>query len=153
MTTTATPMVRAATETDGPAMREVVGGAGLPLEGFADSWGRWVATDATGAVVGVVALERHADADGAAYLLRSLAVDPSQRGTGVGAALVAAALAAADTREGGRAGVGLLTETAAGYFDRFGFAGTAWSGLPPALSGSAQLGGVCPASAAAYWRD
>lgn len=152
MTAADTTSVRAATETDAPAMRNLVVAAGLPLVGFADAWGRWVATDARAAVVGVVALERHEDAGGAAYLLRSLAVDPSQRGTGVGAALVQAALAAADTREGRRAGVGLLTETAAGYFDRFGFTATSWSGLPAALSASAELGGVCPSSAAAYWR-
>ena len=80
MTAAATTVVRTATETDAPAMRHLIGTAGLPLEGFADTWGRWVAADSAGPVVGVVALERHEDATGTAYLLRSLAVDPSQRG-------------------------------------------------------------------------
>jgi hypothetical protein len=77
-----TPAVRTATEADAPAMRDLIVDAGLPLEGFAGIWARWVA---------------------------------------------------ADTREGRRAGVGLLTETAAGYFDRFDFTATAWSGLPAVL--------------------
>ena len=90
--------------------------------------------------------------DPSVYLLRSLAVAPEQRGTGVGAALVRVALAAADAHEQGRAGVGLLTETAAGYFDRFGFTAADRADLPAALSASPELTGACPATATAYWR-
>jgi len=97
-----------------------------------------------------VALERHGSPP--VYLLRSLAVAPGHRGAGVGAALVRAALAAADAHERGRAGVGLLTETAAGYFDRFGFTVIDRAALPAALSASAELTGACPATATAYWR-
>jgi amino-acid N-acetyltransferase len=60
----------------------------------------------------------------------------------MGAALVRTALAAADACEQGRAGVGLLTTTAAGYFDRFGFTATDRAVLPAALSASAELTGL-----------
>ena len=110
----ATALVRPAHAEDDAPARALLERAGLPLDGYEQSWGRWVVTDRSGALVGVVALERHGTPS--VYLLRSLAVAPKQRGTGVGVALVRVALAAADAHEQGRAGVGLLTETAAGYF-------------------------------------
>jgi amino-acid N-acetyltransferase len=146
----ATTGVRAARAGDDAPARALLEGAGLPLDGYEQSWRRWVATDQSGDLVGVVALERHGTPP--VYLLRSLAVAPGQRGAGVGAAMVRAALAAADGQEQGRAGVGLLTETAAGYFDRFGFTVTDRAGLPQSLWSSAELTGACPATATAYWR-
>jgi amino-acid N-acetyltransferase len=142
--------VRVARARDDAPARALLERAGLPLDGYEQSWRRWVASDRNGDLVGVVALERHGTPP--VYLLRSLAVAPGQRGTGLGAALVRAALAAADAHEQCRAGVGLLTTTAAGYFDRFGFTVTERAGLPAALSASAELTGACPATAAAYWR-
>jgi amino-acid N-acetyltransferase len=149
MSATATGVRAARARDDAPA-RALLERAGLPLDGYEQSWRRWVATDQSGDLVGVVALERHGTPP--VYLLRSLAVAPGQRGTGLGVALVRTALAAADALEHGRAGVGLLTETAAGYFDRFGFAATDRAALPEALSASAELTGACPATATAYWR-
>ncbi len=146
----ATALVRPAHAEDDAPARALLERAGLPLDGYEQSWGRWVVTDRSGALVGVVALERHGTPS--VYLLRSLAVAPKQRGTGVGVALVRVALAAADAHEQGRAGVGLLTETAAGYFDRFGFTAADRADLPAALSASPELTGACPATATAYWR-
>ena len=146
----ATVLVRPAHARDDAPARALLKRAGLPLDGYEQFWRRWVATHRNGELAGVVALERHGTPP--VYLLRSLAVAPDQRGTGLGAALVRTALAAADAHEHGRAGVGLLTETAAGYFDRFGFTATDRAGLPAALSASAELTGACPATATAYWR-
>jgi amino-acid N-acetyltransferase len=143
--------VRPAREADDAATRELLTAAGLPLDGLADTWRRWVVDGGDG-LDGVVALERHAGAGRPVYLLRSLVVRPGTRAAGVGTALVRAALAGADEREGGRAAVALLTETAVGYFERFGFIATTREALPRALAGSAELAGACPASAVAYWR-
>ena len=59
---------------------------------------------------------------------------------------------AADTEAGRPAVVGLLTETAHGYFDRFGFTRVDRSALLAKFAASAELTGACPASATAYLR-
>lgn len=87
-----------------------------------------------------------------AYLLRSVAVDPALRGMGIGATIVEAALDAADGDAKGVATVALLTESAVGYFDRFGFTPVDRSALPASLAASPELSGACPDSARAYMR-
>jgi amino-acid N-acetyltransferase len=128
-------------ETDRVA--ELVTAAGLPTTGLAQAWRTWVAVDRD-RLLGTASLERH----GGAYLLRSVAVRDEARGRGIGAQLVRAALAAVDP-----AGpVALLTETAAGWFPRFGFHPVDRTALDPALAASAELAGACPASAQAFLR-
>jgi amino-acid N-acetyltransferase len=48
--------------------------------------------------------------------------------------------------------VALLTETAAGWFPRFGFHPVDRAALDPALAASAELAGACPATAQAFLR-
>jgi amino-acid N-acetyltransferase len=128
-------------ETDRVA--ELVTAAGLPTAGLAQAWRTWVAVDRD-RLLGTASLERH----GGAYLLRSVAVRDEARGCGIGAQLVRAALAAVDP-----AGpVALLTETAAGWFPRFGFHPVDRTALDPALAASAELAGACPATAQAFLR-
>jgi amino-acid N-acetyltransferase len=81
-----------------------------------------------------------------------VAVRADRRGTGLGTALVRSALEAADRDAGGPAVVGLLTDTAAGYYDRFGFAEVARSAFPQQLMASPELTTLCPASARAFLR-
>jgi amino-acid N-acetyltransferase len=76
-------------------------------------------------------------------------VTPAWRGRGVGIALSAAALAHVDAAG---SPVALLTETAAGYFPRFGFTPVDRDQLPASLAGSAELRGACPTSARALLR-
>ncbi len=122
---------------------ELVTAAGLPTAGLAQAWRIWVAVDRD-RLLGTASLERH---DGA-YLLRSVAVRDEARGRGIGAQLVRAALAAVAP-----AGpVALLTETAAGWFPRFGFHPVDRAALDPALTASAELAGACPATAQAFLR-
>jgi len=135
--------VRLAAPADGAAVAELVTAAGLPTAGLEHAWRTWVA-EAGGHVVGTASLERHGDA----LLLRAVAVAAGLRGSGIGAELVAAALAAAD----GIGSVALLTETAASWFPRFGFAPVERAALDPALGASAELRGACPASAMAMVR-
>jgi uncharacterized protein len=84
-------------------------------------------------VVGCVAIEVHSGA----ALLRSLAVAPARRGQGLGIALTEQALSLA-WREGA-AHVYLLTQTAAGFFARFGFRATARTDAPQAIQMSTQF--------------
>jgi amino-acid N-acetyltransferase len=128
-------------ETDRVA--ELVAAAGLPTAGLAQAWRTWVAADRD-RLLGTASLERHGDA----YLLRSVAVRDEARGRGIGAQLVRAALAAVDPARP----VALLTETAAGWFPRFGFHPVNRTALNPALAASAELAGACPASAQAFLR-
>jgi amino-acid N-acetyltransferase len=114
-------------------------------------WRTFVVDDELG-LAGVAALERHSDGGGPVFLLRSVAVRPDRRGTGLGDQLVRAALDAADTDAVGTATVALLTETAVGYFDRLGFRAVARSELPPALDASPEFAGACPDTATAYLR-
>ena len=135
--------VRPAHPDEAGQVAELVTANGLPVAGLAGAWRTWVAVDG-GQLLGTASLERHGDA----LLLRSVAVRADQRGRGVGAELVRAALAAA----GPRRPVALLTETAAGWFPRFGFRPVERAALDPALAASAELAGACPATAQAFVR-
>ncbi len=134
--------IRPAVLADRPAAEALLARHGLPLDGF-ETADAVVAVRSDGTLAGVAALERR----GEAALLRSVAVDAP--GQGVGAALVAALLAAADAD--GRT-VALLTTTADAYFPRFGFAPVARADVPEALLASAEFRGACPASAAVMIR-
>jgi amino-acid N-acetyltransferase len=135
--------IRPARPDEADQVAELVTASGLPTAGLAEAWRTWVAVDG-GQLLGTASLERHGDA----LLLRSMAVRAKQRGRGVGAELVRAALAAA----GPRRPVALLTETAAGWFPRFGFRPVERAALDPALAASAELAGACPATAQAFLR-
>jgi len=141
-------VVREAAPADRPAVRDLVSAAGLPLDGLDDAAVVLVAETA-GAVVGTVALERHGTGTDTAFMLRSVAVDPARRGSGIGAELTRAALERVDAVG---APVALLTETAADYFPRFGFVPAERDALPASLGASAELTGACPASARALIR-
>jgi amino-acid N-acetyltransferase len=140
-------VVRAATPADLPAIRALLTSSGLPSDGLESA--EVLVAMAEVRLVGAVALERHGTSQDEAFLLRSAAVATTWRGRGVGAALTAAALERVD--EAG-APVGLLTETAATYFPRFGFVPVERVRLPAALAASTQLQGGCPVSAQALLR-
>jgi amino-acid N-acetyltransferase len=135
------PRLRGATPSDLPAIEALLLRLELPTAGVPD-WVRsfWVA-EADGAIVGVAGVERHGDA----LLLRSVAVDPAWRGSGLGQALVARVMDG--SRAGGAAEMFLLTTTAQHYFPKFGFAVVGRDRVPPALHASAEFSGACPASA------
>jgi amino-acid N-acetyltransferase len=92
-------------------------------------------------LIGCAGLEVHGDAG----LLRSVAVHPARRGQGIAARLVARQLEAANDL--GLSSIGLLTTSAAEYFERFGFEVVPRSSLPSTLLESDQLRGACPDSA------
>jgi len=138
---TQTAAIRPARPDDFRPAEALLGAAGLPLEGFRDHL-----TDALVALrgeelVGVVELELF----GTDALLRSLVVASPERGRRTGERLAAEALALARRR--GVRDVYLLTETASGFFPRFGFAVRERSAAPPALQSSVEFRSACPESA------
>jgi amino-acid N-acetyltransferase len=74
--------------------------------------------------------------DGGWGLLRSVAVDPSVRGRGLGALAVSAA--AAQARDTGVRSLALFTHSATEFFARLGFAVTAHNDLPGTVQTTRQ---------------
>jgi amino-acid N-acetyltransferase len=125
------------------AIETVLRDAGLPVAGVAAHLDGFVVAEHEGAVVGCAGLERYGDA----ALLRSVAVTPEMRGTGLGQRLTSACIDTA--RANGIVSLALLTETAEEFFPKFGFVLVDRSELPDALQASEELRGACPASAKA----
>lgn len=135
--------LRPAASSDLPALVTLLGQTELPVAGVADHLDTFLVADGRAGVVASAGLEvygRHA-------LLRSVAVTPGLRGTGLGRTMIEAALELARAR--GAETVTLLTTTAAGYFSRFGFARIDQANAPSAVRQSTQFNGICPASAVA----
>ena len=115
----------------------------LPVDGFPSDTPVILAAQADDRIAGAAALEIH----GEYALLRSLVVDTARRGQGVGARLIAAALQEARRRK--LKAVYLLTETAADYFPRFGFAAIERRAVPEIVRRSVEFTTACPDTAAA----
>jgi amino-acid N-acetyltransferase len=90
---------------------------------------------------GIVALQ----CAGNLGLLRSLAVDPAARSTGLGSDLVVALEKFAQTR--GLTGLVLLTETAAPFFARLGYRQAERASMPPEVQATAEFRSLCPSTA------
>jgi amino-acid N-acetyltransferase len=138
---------RCATPRDRPHVERLLRHAGLPLAGVRDAFAGFFVADAEGAVAGAIGLEWH----GPYALLRSAVVEAGWRGRGLGTLLTRAALA--EARRGGARAVFLLTETAADFFRRFGFAPVHRANVPEELRRSVEFTIACPASAIAMKLD
>ena len=92
-------------------------------------------------LVGVAGIEPM----GCAGLIRSLAVAPAHRGSGIGQRLVAQC--EADAREAEIEALYLLTTSADAYLRRLGYVAVPRSDVPEDVAGHAQFKGMCPASA------
>jgi amino-acid N-acetyltransferase len=134
-------VVRAATQADYEAVRSLLEASTLPVSGVPATLADFYVAEDQGRVVGVVGLELY----GANALLRSAAIDPAVRGSGVGRALVERALEHA--REQGVRAIYLLTTTAERYFPRFGFDRITREDVPDAVQASVEFRGACPESA------
>jgi amino-acid N-acetyltransferase len=139
--------IERATAGDLPSVEALLEAAGLPLDGVAAAFASGVVARERGAVVGCAAIERH----GPAALIRSVAVAPAARGRGLGAALVAAVEALA--REGGARDAYLLTETAEGWFPRFGYVPIARAEAEPAIGQSVEFTISCTQACATFRRS
>ena len=131
-------MIRAATSEDWNAIEQLLVSSNLPLDGARDHLRDFVVAEENGAIAGCAALERY----GSSALLRSVVVDSSVRGSGLGEKLVRQIIDHA-RREGIESMV-LLTTTAPEWFPRFGFRRAERERVPPAVKASVEFQGACP---------
>ena len=139
-------VIAAAQECDLVAVLELLGRSGLPEEGLRAHLGTVLIARERGRVVGSAALELY----GTAALLRSVAVDQTLRGRGLGGRLTEEAVALA-CRHGVRS-LYLLTETARDFFAARGFVPVDREAVPAAVRASPEFAWICPASAVAMTR-
>jgi len=146
---------RRATADDWPAIEGLLKDAALPLDGAHAHLDHFVLAVRDDAIVGCATYEDYCSgAVGSpaarpdserAVLLRSVALTPSERGTGVGRLLVDRVFDRA-RRRGGTSAV-LLTTTAEAFFAHLGFTRATRDDVPAPLLKSAEFTGACPASA------
>jgi len=134
--------VRPAGHSDIAAIRVLLSAAALPTADLdtAPALRFWVAVDGQ-LIAGAIGLECY----GTAGLLRSLAVAPSHRNRGLGAALVETL--EREARADGATLLVLLTETAEPFFGRLGYRATERAQVPVEIKRSAEFASLCPASA------
>ena len=122
-----------ATEADWPLIAALLTRAKLPLAGAREQLDGFLLIDCDGRLAACGAVEPY----GAAGLLRSVAVDDSLRGHGMGQALVRALVDRA--RRDGLRELWLMTTTAEGFFPKFGFERVPRSTAPPAIQDSIEF--------------
>ena len=132
---------RPAEPADYPRITRLLSEAALPLDGLTGHE-NFLLLCRDGRILGCAALERY----GRYALLRSVALEPAERGQGLGRRLAQSALEQA--RRDGVAEVILLTTTAAPFFERLGFRPITREAVPAPVRASAEFRGACPASAA-----
>jgi amino-acid N-acetyltransferase len=127
-----------------PDFIKMLEGEGLPTEDLAgDSKCYFGHRDARGDLVAAGGLELC----GSNAILRSCVVAPDQKGQGLGGQLIEAIINAARQRQLGQ--LFLLTETASGFFLKYGFQETDRDSVPDEIAVSAQFSEICPQSAVA----
>ena len=141
MNSDTTCSLRPAVPADWPVIAALLESQSLPTAGAQAHLHGFLVAVLEGEVVAVAGAEVRGDV----ALLRSVAVKSDLHGRGIGRQVVERLLHEARRRD--IATLYLLTETAAEYFARFGFARTARAQAPQALRASAEFNGACPDSA------
>jgi amino-acid N-acetyltransferase len=134
------PVIEAAASTDADAIERLLRANHLPVDGVRDCMRSALVVRDSRAIAGCAALEVYASG----ALLRSVAVDASRRGEGLGRQLTEAALVLARTR--GMPAVYLLTTTAGKFFPRFGFEKIERADAPEDVHQSIEFTSACPGS-------
>ena len=140
-------VIEAANVEDLPAILALLQKSGLPQDGLSDHVATTLVAREDHAIVGSAALELY----GTVALLRSVAVADQLRGQGLGQQLTKEALKLAEQH--GATLVYLLTETASGFFPRFGFRPIPRSEVAPAIHASTEWTTACPETAQAMVAD
>jgi amino-acid N-acetyltransferase len=134
-------IVRKARSGELPQILALIDSAELPTAGVREHLSHFVVAEEESLLLGTVGMEIYETVG----LLRSLAVAPNIRGSGLGTRLVNFVLEIA--RENKLDAVYLLTTTADGYFPRFGFERVSRGEVDSRLHASEELRGACPQSA------
>jgi amino-acid N-acetyltransferase len=133
--------MRPAQPEDIRAVHELLEQSGLPTAGVEEWLQHFLVADSDGEVVAVAGLELY----GASALLRSVAVRPAWRGSGLGRQLVDRLVSEAQRQR--VHDIYLLTTTAEHYFPRLGFGCITRDAVPTEVQGSVEFTGACPSSA------
>ena len=120
--------------------------SGLPLDGARNAFATGLVAREGGEVVGAAAIEPF----GTAGLLRSVVVELTVRGTGIGAALVGSSEELA--RDLGINQLYLLTETAETWFENRGYRAIGRDVGPEPVRGSIEVTTACTSTAVALRR-
>lgn len=138
------PIIRDAQPEDREAVESLLTGAGLPTDGLDAT--ELMVLEEGGEIVGTVGFEPY----GETALLRSLAVSPERRGSGLARALLVAV--AERLRARGVTTAYGLTTTIPDLLLKLGFTETGRARLPEVLTVSAQLQGpqACPSTARVF---
>ena len=128
------------------AIERLLVASGLPLDGARDAFANGVVAREGGEVVGAAAIERY----GQAGVLRSVVVEPTVRGTGIGATLVDSGEILA--RDLGINELYLLTEIAETWFENRGYRAIGRDLVPEAVRGSIEFTTACTSTAVAMRR-
>ncbi len=129
--------VRPAEAADLDAVGALLAAANLPLDGMDEAFEHGIVAIEDGVIVGAAAVERY----GTDGLLRSVVVNPTRRGSGLGRAVVEAAEVSA--RRLGIRDLYLLTETAIDWFPRLGYAPLDRDAAPAGIAGSIEFTTSC----------
>lgn len=125
------------------AVKQLLSESGLPIADItAQHLLHFFGCGSDAKLEGVVGLELC----GETALLRSLAVAPERRGSGLGSRLVA--YAERHARDQGIKSLYLLTMTAEAFFLRRGYARLPREKAPEAIRNTKEFGGICPLSSA-----
>jgi amino-acid N-acetyltransferase len=130
-----------ATREDESEILDLLARSALPVDGVLDHLETAFVARENGRVVGSAVLEIYQDG----ALLRSVAVDASLRGAGLGQELTRSALTLANSL--GMPAVYLLTTTADAFFPKFEFRLIDRSQVPATVQESIEFRSACPASA------
>ena len=136
-----TGSIRRATAEDQPQVHDLLRRSSLPVDGIPESLTGFVVADRAGSVIGVGGIEDC----GREGLLRSVAVDESARGLGIGKRIVERLID--DARASGMESLYLLTTTAEAWFPIFGFTRVERTTVPDSIRSTEEFSIICCASA------
>lgn len=141
--------IRKAGAADLKAVARLLEACGLPEEGVEEHISRFLVAEEEGRILATAGLE----VEGSSALLRSVGVEPSLRGTGLGIEIVRQALRLASVS--GVATVYLLTTTEAGFFSKVGFGPALRAEVEAEFPSSSETrpGGCCASAEPMVLRD
>ena len=139
--------VRRAQPEDFPAIRQLLKEAQLPADDVQFDLGPFVVGEVDGTIVGSAGIELL----GPVGVLRSVAVTPRHQRCGIAVWLCSAAIEC--SRRHRLRELFLLTNTAADFFTKLGFARVARDAAPAAVRGTREFRELCPASAVVMQRS
>jgi amino-acid N-acetyltransferase len=138
--------IRRARPEDLSAIERLLTEAHLLVDGARAAFQTGFVAEDRGRIIGGAALECFEDG----ALLRSVVVDPSARGQGLGQRLTVAAVDEASSLR--LPAVYLLTTTAEDFFPKLGFVRTTRDAVPRSVQQSVEFQSACCASAAVFAR-